>query len=86
MNRTQTVKLRAMVWYGDTEIDINFPESWDVQVCTMKGQDAPVLTDADIRKAFAHPIGTKSIRELAAVKKRSSLSLMICRDQHRLPK
>ena len=59
MNRTQTVKLRAMVWYGDIEIDINFPESWDVHVCAMKGQNAPVLTDAGIREAFARPIGTK---------------------------
>jgi len=69
MNRTQTVKLRAMVWYGDIEIDINFPESWDVHVCAMKGQNAPVLTDAGIREAFARHIGTKSIRELARGKK-----------------
>ena len=69
MNRAQTVILRAMAWYGDTEIEINFPESWDVHICTMKGQDAPALSDADIRKAFNNPIGTETIKELARGKK-----------------
>ena len=69
MKTTQKVTLREMVWYGDTEFDIHFPESWDVQVCPMKGQDARKLGDADIRKAFANPIGTKSIMEMARGKK-----------------
>ncbi len=69
MNRTQTVKLRAMVWYGDTDIEINFPESWDVHICRMKGEDAPALSATDIRKAFNNPIGTETIKELARGKK-----------------
>jgi len=69
MNRTQKVTLRAMVWYGDTDIEINFPESWDVNICRMKGHDAPALSSASIRQAFNNPIGTGTIRELARGKK-----------------
>lgn len=69
MNRAQTVTLRAMPWYGDTEIEISFPEAWEINICPMKGQDTPRLSEAGIRKAFSNPIGTKSIRELARGKK-----------------
>jgi len=58
-----------MAWYGDTTIDIDFPDSWDVTVCHARGQGAPALDDAGMRRAFASPIGTKTIRELARGKK-----------------
>lgn len=69
MADSQTVRLPQMAWYGDTTIDIDFPDSWDVTVCHTHGQSALALGDAGIRKAFAEPIGTKTIREMARGKK-----------------
>jgi len=69
MSEAKTVRLPQLAWYGDTELDIEFPDSWDVTVCRMRGHDAPPLDDAGFRKAFANPIGTKTIREMAQGKK-----------------
>ena len=63
------VKVPQMPWYGDTELEIDFPESWDVEVAYMHGHNAPPLNDEGIRKAFANPIGSRPIRELAKGKK-----------------
>jgi len=69
MSRSNTVRLPQMVWYGDTELEIDFPDSWDVIVCHMHGHDAPALSEDGFRKAFRNPIGTKTIKEMAKGKK-----------------
>ncbi len=69
MNGSQTVQLQQMAWYGDTTLDIDFPDSWDVSVCRTRGCKAPPLNEASLRAAFASPIGTKTIHELASGKK-----------------
>jgi len=58
-----------MEWYGDTEFEIDFPGSWEVTVCHMHGHSASPLSEDGIRRAFANPIGTKTIKELAKGKK-----------------
>ncbi|TEU17494.1 MAG: hypothetical protein E3J25_01995, partial [Anaerolineales bacterium] len=65
MDKPNVVRLPQMEWYGDTELDIDFPDSWDVNVCRMHGHDAPPLADAGFRKAFAHPLGARTRREMA---------------------
>jgi hypothetical protein len=67
-NRKKAV-LPVLAWYGDEELELDFLGSWDITVCAMKGHGASPLSDAGIRKAFAQPIGTKTIRELARGKK-----------------
>ena len=69
MNNSKKAVIPILAWYGDEELELEFPESWDVTVCKMKGHEAPPLSDAAIRKAFDNPIGTKTIRELARGKK-----------------
>ena len=69
MSEAKTVRLPQLAWYGDTDLDIDLPDSWDVTVCRMRGHDAPPLDDAGFRKAFANPIGTKTLREMAQGKK-----------------
>ncbi len=61
--------LPILAWYGDTELDLNFPESWDVSVLRHRGDGTPPLDDAGFRKALANPIGTPSIRDGAKGKK-----------------
>ena len=69
MAKSPKVVVPILAWYGDEELELEFPASWDVTVCRMKGHDARPLSDDSIRKAFASPIGTKAIRELARGKK-----------------
>jgi hypothetical protein len=69
MNNSKKAVVPVLAWYGDEELELEFPESWDVTVCKMKGHEAPPLSDAAIRKAFANPIGTKTIEEMAKGKK-----------------
>jgi len=63
------VKVPQFAWYGDTELELDFPDSWEVVVPKMAGWDAPKLTDKQIREAFRNPIGTRRIAELARGKK-----------------
>ena len=69
MANLQKVIVPILAWYGDTELELDFPKSWDVTLCSMRGHDAPSLSDSEIRKAFANPIGTKTIKELAKGKR-----------------
>ena len=69
MNNTATVYSRA--WYGDEELTLNFPAGWKVEVLGPK--DAPVLSDTQIEQAFAEPIGTRRISELASGKKSAAI-------------
>ena len=69
MNNSKKAVVPILAWYGDEELELEFPEFWDVTVCKMKGHDIPPLSDAAIRKAFTSPIGTKTIKELAKGKK-----------------
>ena len=69
MSNTATVYSRA--WYGDEALTLNFPDGWDVDILGPK--DAPALTDAEIEQAFAEPIGTARISELARGKKSAAI-------------
>jgi nickel-dependent lactate racemase len=69
MNNTATVHSRA--WYGDEELTLNFPSGWEVEVLGPK--DAPVLSNVQIERAFAEPIGTRRISELAKGKKSAAI-------------
>ena len=69
MDNTATVRSRA--WYGDEELTLNFPTGWEVKVLGPK--DAPSLSDAQIEKAFAEPIGTDRISELAKGKRSAAI-------------
>ena len=69
MDNTATVHTQA--WYGDHELTLNFPKGWEVEILGPK--DAPSLSDAEIEHAFAQPIGTPRIADLAKGKKRAAI-------------
>lgn len=64
-----TIQLPQMAWYGDEQMEFTFPSSWDVHLLRMSGDDAPPITEDQIREAFANPIGSKSIKDIARGKK-----------------
>jgi nickel-dependent lactate racemase len=65
------LKLRVpqLLWYDNSEMELEFPDSWDVHFLPPKGHDRPKLTPQQIEQAFANPIGTQRIRDLAQGKK-----------------
>jgi nickel-dependent lactate racemase len=63
------ISLRVNEHYGDNLLKLNFPESWSIEEVKMVAQDTPPLSDDQVRDAFAHPIGTPSIKELAKGKR-----------------
>ena len=69
MNNTATVYSSA--WYGDEELTLNFPTGWEVEILGPK--DALALSDIQIERAFAEPIGTSRISELAKGKKSAAI-------------
>ena len=60
-----TIELPILLWYGDKRLPLEFPPSWDVRLYPMNGDQYQPLNDEDLRAILSHPIGTKTIRELA---------------------
>jgi nickel-dependent lactate racemase len=59
------VKVPQFCWYGDTELELEFPDSWEVAVPRMAGENAPKMSDGQIRDALRKPIGTPRLAEMA---------------------
>ncbi|MBS7249186.1 MAG: DUF2088 domain-containing protein [Candidatus Freyarchaeota archaeon] len=58
------VNLPQKPWYGDTALEIELPNDWDVAVCGMGGEKKPALRREQIVSALRNPIGTKSLSKL----------------------
>ena len=69
MKNTATVLTGA--WHGDKELILNFPSDWEVEMLSPK--DAPALSDTQIEHAFANPISTPRISELAKGRKSAAI-------------
>ncbi len=63
------ISIPQLLWYGNREAEIDFPDSWSVSSHPMKGGRAPALSHAEMERAFANPIGTGTIREIARGRK-----------------
>lgn len=68
-SRDNIVTVPQLAWWKDIETELRFPEGWQVTACKMQGHDTPKLSEECFRKAFANPIGTKPIHDLARGKK-----------------
>ena len=63
-----TADIRFGAWYDDRDVTLTFPDRWQVETCPPA--DGPDIGQAGIAAAFANPIGTPRLRELAAGKRR----------------
>jgi len=63
----QKFKIPWAAWYGDNDLNLEFPDSWDVNLFRMK--DAKELSQKEIVNCINHPIGTPSIQEIAKGKR-----------------
>ncbi len=69
MAQFKRVRVPQLAWYGNTELELQFPLAWEVVTLNMKGWDRPPLTEEELKEAFAGPIGSQRIGELARGKK-----------------
>jgi len=61
----KTVVLPRQMWYEEGELQLTFPESWEVVPCLMNGHDIPQITPEQIKAAFNNPVGSPTLRKLA---------------------
>ena len=64
-HKGEKVRMRINAFRGDDEIELGFPESWDVKECRMAGHDRPALSEDAMRSALQSPIGTPRLSEMA---------------------
>lgn len=64
------VRLRVGAWFVEKDIELAFPENWEVEECRMAGHDKPALSADAMRAAVQNPIESPRLRELAAGKQR----------------
>ena len=69
MMTTQNIRIPIKAWYGDEEMELNFPKGWEINECRMAGHDTPPLSDEQLREALQNPMETKPLREMAMGKK-----------------
>ena len=63
------VGLPELIWYGNTTLEIDFPDDWDVELCPMRGAGRKPLTIAEMEESILSPIGSPRLKELAKGKK-----------------
>jgi len=52
-------------YFDEREIELSFPDHWQVLECRMVGHDWPALSDDELRAALCRPVGTARLAELA---------------------
>lgn len=65
----KSVVIPTHEWWGNRDERLDFPSSWEINVQEPAGYNAPVLTPQQISQQLGKPIGTKSLREVAAGRK-----------------
>lgn len=58
-------ELPANNLYGNKPVLLDFPASWEVQICPFAGATAPALTESQISEKINQPVGTGTIAEEA---------------------
>ncbi len=69
----QSVSVPWACWYGEEKFEMTFPDEWSLEVCEMKG--GPDIGDEGIREAFANPIGSPTLSEVA--KGKTSAAILV---------
>jgi nickel-dependent lactate racemase len=69
MEGAMQIRIPQLLWYGNTEMELNFPPSWSIFFCPMKGEGKKKLLPEEMETAFLSPIHSRPIHELAKGKK-----------------
>jgi len=52
-------------WYDEKPVDIDLPDTWEVEIANSKGDDLPGLSYAQLKERIDTPIGSPTVREMA---------------------
>ena len=63
----------ANEWYSWEDVELEFPESWDVRERRMAGHDAKALDGGEIAERLARPVGAAPLHEVARGRKRCAI-------------
>jgi nickel-dependent lactate racemase len=63
------ISLPQLIWYENNDLEIDLPDSWDVEISPMLGAESPALTPEQLKDGISAPIGANQLRELAQGKK-----------------
>jgi nickel-dependent lactate racemase len=69
----QEIRIPWAAWREPTHLKLEFPDTWEVNVCKMNGADVPELDEELIRNAILHPIGTERLSVLARGKEKVAI-------------
>jgi nickel-dependent lactate racemase len=69
----QNVEIPWGAWRGNKKKHLSFPKNWKVTMASMA--DREDVSQAEIRRAFANPIGQETIRKLAEGKKTAAIAV-----------
>ena len=71
MSSNESVTVRSGAWFGDREVPLNLPQSWEVKI--LAPEETTKMGEAQIEAAFGHPIGTPPIAAMARGKKSAAI-------------
>ncbi len=63
------LKLPQGAWFEEKEIEISFPQDWQVEICGSPADEMGPVAAEDIRKALDGPVASAPLREIARGKK-----------------
>jgi nickel-dependent lactate racemase len=63
------VGLPELLWYGNTILEIDLPDDWEVEVCPMRGAGRAPLSLDEMAHGIKNPIGCAGLAELSRGKK-----------------
>lgn len=69
------VEVPTLLWHGTRNIALDFPSSWTIMKCEMKGANLPSMTTKSLQAALQHPIKSLQLGKLA--RKRSEVAIVI---------
>ena len=69
----QKVEIPWGAWHGSKKKELNFPKNWKVTMAPMANRED--VNQAEIRRAFANPIGQEPIRKLAEGKRTAAIAV-----------
>jgi len=68
-----SISVPAYEWYGDTPVELLFPDGWTIHEQQMAGHGARPLTQPEIAEKLQHPVGSPTLRELARGRRRCTV-------------
>lgn len=67
------LSLPQNMWQGFEPIEIELPDSWDIEIHGIEADRSPELSREEIRDRINHPVGLRPLRELAKGRRRVAI-------------